>query len=160
MNQLLPKLKIFGVPYPATAAAVIKLLVEEKTVMRRRFSEALPADTSTHYIRRTLHKLQLLGIIQMSINGEYSLLLPARTVMEFTPVKMSKVEHLILRLMDSKGDITASDIFAAYGIIRAQFLPAAQRLIKRGVITSYDQAMHENTSRYRRYYKFNLNHSE
>lgn len=154
MNQLLPKLKIFGVPYPATAAAVIQLLVDEKTVMRRRFSEVLPKETSSHHIRRTLYKLQVLGMVSLSVDGEYRLVLPAKAVQELTPIKMSKVEHLILCLMSDKGDITASDVFTAYGIIRAQFLPAAQRLIQRGVIRTYDKPFHENTDRYRRYYAF------
>lgn len=155
MSQILPKLKIFGVSYPDTATAIIDLLAEEKTALRRRFSKALPESTSSHFIRRTLYQLLQLGIISVSLDGEYRLLYPVKAIKALKPIQMSKVEHLILRLMHDRGDVTAADIFDAYGILRAQFLNTAARLIERGLISTYDKPMNESTARFRRYYTFN-----
>ncbi|MDT0178154.1 hypothetical protein Q9R34_19200 [Enterobacter sp. BRE11] len=154
MSWLLPKLRIFRAKHPETASAILHVLAEKPGLLRRGITAALPAETTCYAIRESLADLMRIDLVSLSPRGEYSLAKSAKAVADLVPVRMSKVEHYILTLIDKKAIISASDVFNEYGVIRAQFLKPVRRLIQRGLVESYDVPLAPNSTSYRRHYTF------
>ena len=153
MKHILPKLKIFRARYPETAKAVLLLLKEERTATRRRFTRALPG-TETHVIRGTLLDLCKVGLAERSIDGEYSLAMRPSFVVSLTPMRMGKIEHAILMLLNDRKFITANDMRKEFAVSHPLFLQSARKLIERGLVEYCDVPVEENSHRTRRHYTY------
>jgi hypothetical protein len=154
LSRLLTKLGIFRARYPETASAILALLTEKPSALRRGITAALPADTSACAIRESLADLMDIGLIKLSPEKSYRLARPVKFIASLAPVRMSKMENNILALLNQKNVITASDVFNEYGVIRAQFLKPVRRLIERGLVEFHDVPLAPLSTSYRRHYTF------
>jgi hypothetical protein len=152
LNNAFPQLQIFSSPYPDVAAAIIAIYCGEKrglTLSRRDFTALLPG-VSTDHIRKTLR--DFLENKTLARSGcRYRLAVTPARIIGMKPYRLYRVDLQILRLIQSRGVITASDMLRVHGVSRTIFLRSAARLKKLGLIESYQDKPLPAACRY---YKF------
>lgn len=154
MSRLLTKLGIFRARYPETASAILALLTEKPSALRRGITAALPAETSACAIRESLADLMDIGLIKLSPEKKLSPGAPREIYcvpcagphvqdgkQHSRPAQPEKRHYCIRRFQRVRRD-------------RAQFLKPVRRLIERGLVEFHDVPLAPLSTSYRRHYTF------
>ncbi|NDO81451.1 hypothetical protein CJP72_11940 [Citrobacter sp. NCU1] len=159
MNNAFPQLQIFSSPYPDVANRIIALYCEEKrglTLSRRDFTALLPG-VCTDHIRKTVRDLLENKVLARS-GCRYRLAVTPARIINMKPHRLYRVDLQILRLIQSKGVITANDMLRVNGVSRTIFLRAAARLKQQGLIESYQEKPFPAACRFYRFKTQEISH--